>query len=82
MITDEHKADKLSAEDILVFSSNVGTAIIAQKLDAVEYYQGLKDFGFSVRSGIDLPFEHPGIIPALNRFNSPIYKATVGYGYG
>lgn len=82
VITDEHKADKLSAEDIIVHSSNVGTAIIAQKLDAVEYYQGLKDFGFSVRSGIDLPFEHPGIIPALNRFNSPIYKATVGYGYG
>jgi cell division protein FtsI (penicillin-binding protein 3) len=82
VITDEHKADKLSAEDIIVHSSNVGTALIAQKLDAVEYYQGLKDFGFSVRSGIDLPFEHPGIIPALNRFNSPIYKATVGYGYG
>ena len=81
-ITDEHKADKYSAEDIIVHSSNVGTAIIAQRLDAVEFYQGLKDFGFSVRSGVDLPFENPGIIPALNRFNSPIYKATVGYGYG
>ena len=81
-ITDEHKEDKFSAEDIIVHSSNVGTAIIAQKLDAMEFYQGLKDFGFSVRSGVDLPFENPGIIPALNRFNSPIYKATVGYGYG
>jgi len=82
VIRDEHKADKLSAEDILVYSSNVGIAQIAQKLDAVEFYQGLKDFGFSVRSGIDLPFENPGIIPQVNRFNSPIYKATVGYGYG
>ena len=82
VITDEHKDDKYSAEDIIVHSSNVGTAIIAQRLDAVEFYQGLKDFGFSVRSGVDLPFENPGIIPALNRFNSPIYKATVGYGYG
>lgn len=81
-ITDEHKDDKYSAEDIIVHSSNVGTAIIAQRLDAMEFYQGLKDFGFSVRSGVDLPFENPGIIPALNRFNSPIYKATVGYGYG
>jgi len=82
VITDTHKDDKLSIEDIITYSSNVGTAQIAQKLDAVEFYQGLKDFGFSVRSGIDLPFENVGVIPALNRFNSPIYKATVGYGYG
>ncbi|MCR1809529.1 MAG: penicillin-binding protein 2 [Epsilonproteobacteria bacterium] len=82
VIKDTHKADKLTAEDIIVYSSNVGTAQIAQKLDAMEFYQGLKDFGFSVRSGVDLPFENPGIIPTINRFNSPIYKATVGYGYG
>lgn len=82
IIKDEHPADKLSAEDIIVHSSNVGTAQIAQRLDAVEFYQGLKDFGFSLRSGVDLPFENPGLIPQLNRFNSSIYKATVGYGYG
>jgi len=82
VIKDDHKADKFSVEDIIVFSSNIGIAQIAQKLDAVEFYQGLKDFGISVRSGVDLPFENPGIIPAMNRFNSPIYKATVGYGYG
>jgi len=82
IIKDDHKADKYTVEDIIVYSSNIGTAQIAQKLDAIEFYQGLKDFGFSVRTGVDLPFEHPGIIPALNRFNSPIYKATVGYGYG
>lgn len=82
VIKDTHKADKLSAEDVIVYSSNVGIAQIAQKLDAVEFYQGLKDFGFSVPSGVDLPFENPGVIPALNKFNSPIYKATVGYGYG
>ena len=82
VIKDDHKADKYTVEDIIAYSSNIGTAQIAQKLDAIEFYQGLKDFGFSVRTGVDLPFEHPGIIPALNRFNSPIYKATVGYGYG
>ena len=82
VIKDTHKDEKLTVEDVIVHSSNVGTAQIAQKLDAMEFYQGLKDFGFSLRSGVDLPFENPGIIPALNRFNSPIYKATVGYGYG
>ncbi len=82
IIKDTHKEDKLSIEDVIVYSSNIGTAQIAQRLDASEFHQGLKDFGFSVRTGTDLPFEHPGIIPALSRFNSPIYKATVGYGYG
>ena len=82
IIKDTHKDDRLSVEDVIVHSSNVGTAQIAQKLDAVEFHQGLKDFGFSLRTGVDLPFEHPGLIPAQNRFNSPIYKATVGYGYG
>ena len=82
IIKDTHKDDRLSVEDVIVHSSNVGTAQIAQKLDAVEFHQGLKDFGFSLRTGVDLPFEYPGIIPAQNRFNSPIYKATVGYGYG
>ncbi len=82
VIKDTHKADKLTAEDVIVESSNIGTALLAQKFDAVEFYQGLKDFGFSLRSGVDLPFENPGIIPAMNRFNSPIYKATVAYGYG
>ena len=82
VIKDTHKDEKLTVEDVIVHSSNVGTAQIAQKLDAMEFYQGLKDFGFSLRSGVDLPFENTGIIPALNRFNSPIYKATVGYGYG
>lgn len=82
IIKDTHKADTLTAEGVIVESSNVGTAILAQKLDAVEFYQGLKDFGFSLRSGVDLPFENPGVIPAMNRFNAAIYKATVAYGYG
>ncbi|MDD3325050.1 MAG: penicillin-binding protein 2 [Sulfurospirillaceae bacterium] len=81
-ITDTHHDDWLTAEDVIVYSSNVGTAQIAQKLDPVEFYQGLKDFGFSLPSGIDLPYENSGYIPPLHKFNSQIYKATVGYGYG
>jgi len=82
IIKDTHKVDKLTIEDVITYSSNIGTAQVAQRLDPMEFYQGLKDFGFSTRSGVDLPFENPGIIPPINRFNSPIYKATVGYGYG
>lgn len=82
LIRDTHKSEWLSAEDVIVQSSNVGAVQLAQKLDAVSYYQGLKDFGFTQKSGLDLPYEKVGSIPSLQRFESKIYKATVGYGYG
>lgn len=82
VITDEHKYDWLSAENVIVHSSNIGIAQLAQKLDAVDYYQGLIDFGFTQRSGIDLPYEKPGTMPSISQLRSEIYKATTSYGYG
>ena len=82
IITDEHKFDWLSAENVIVHSSNVGIAQLIQKLDAVAYYQGLLDFGFTRSSGIDLPYEQKGSIPSLRQLESEIYKATTSYGYG
>lgn len=82
VITDEHKFDWLSAENVIVHSSNIGIAQLAQKLDAVDYYQGLKDFGMTRRSGIDLPYERAGSMPSISELRSKIYKATTSYGYG
>ena len=72
VIKDTHRVDKLTIEDDITYSSNIGTAQVAQRLDPMEFYQGLKDFGFSTRSGVDLPFENPGIIPPVNRFSSSL----------
>jgi len=82
IIRDTHEFEWLSAEDVIVHSSNVGIAQIAQNLEAVEFYQGLKDFGFTKKTEIDLPYESVGYIPPLHKFRSQTYKATVGYGYG
>lgn len=82
IITDTHKAESLSAEDIMVFSSNIGMAKLAQRLTPSDYYHGLKLFGFSEPTGIDLSYEKVGTIPSVNRFNDEVYKATVSYGYG
>ncbi|MDF1880295.1 penicillin-binding protein 2 [Sulfurimonas sp. MAG313] len=81
-ITDEHKFQWLSAENVIVHSSNIGIAQLAQRLPALEYYQGLIDFGFAQKSGIQLPYEKRGSVPAINRLKSEIYKATASYGYG
>lgn len=82
VIRDEHAYDWLSAENVIVHSSNIGIAQLAQKLDALHYYEGLKRFGFSKKSGIDLPYERRGSIPAISKLRAQIYKATCAYGYG
>ena len=82
VITDEHKEAWMSAENVIVYSSNIGIAQLAQRLDGVDFTEGLKDFGFTQKTGIDLPYEHTGIMPHVTQMESEIYKATVGYGYG
>jgi cell division protein FtsI (penicillin-binding protein 3) len=82
VITDEHKFDWLSAENVIVHSSNIGIAQLAQKLSGVEFYEGLKSFGFSKKSTPDLIYEKKGSIPSTTRLNNEIYKATCSYGYG
>jgi len=81
-ITDEHKFDWLSAENVIVYSSNIGIAQLAQKLSGVEFNQGLIDFGFSKKSTPDMIYEKVGSVPSARRLNNEIYKATCSYGYG
>jgi cell division protein FtsI (penicillin-binding protein 3) len=82
VITDEHRFDWLSAENVIVHSSNIGIAQLAQKLTGYEFHQGLLDFGFSQKSTPDLVNERLGSIPSAKRLDNEIYKATCAYGYG
>jgi cell division protein FtsI (penicillin-binding protein 3) len=82
IITDEHKKEWMSAENVIVYSSNIGIAQLAQRLDSIDFVEGIKDFGFTRKTGIDLPYEHTGVMPHVAQMESEIYKATVGYGYG
>lgn len=82
MITDEHAYDYLSAENVIVHSSNVGMAKLAQELDEIDFYQGLIEFGFSRKSGIDISDELGGSIPNIHQLRHSTYKATASYGYG
>ena len=82
VITDEHKFDWLSAENVIVYSSNIGIAQLAQKLSGYQFHEGLKSFGFTQRSTPDLIYERKGKIPSIKRLNNKIYKATASYGYG
>ncbi|MDA3909398.1 MAG: penicillin-binding protein 2 [Sulfurimonas sp.] len=82
VITDEHNFDWLSAENVIVHSSNIGMAQLVQKLSGVELNQGYKSFGFTKKSTNDLIYEKVGSVPSIKRLDNEIYKATASYGYG
>ncbi len=81
-ITDEHKFNMLSAEDVIVHSSNIGMAQLSQKLSGIDFHEGLLKFGFSQKSTNDFIYERSGSIPDSRQLDNEIYKATCSYGYG
>ena len=72
----------ISAENVIVYSSNIGMSQLAQRLSALTFYNGLRKFGLTFKTGIDLPYEYSGSIPSVRQLQSKIYKATTSYGYG
>ncbi|WP_104697482.1 MULTISPECIES: peptidoglycan D,D-transpeptidase FtsI family protein [unclassified Helicobacter] len=69
-------------QDVLIRSSNVGMVKLTKKLSGQEFYDGLKSFGISETTGIDLPYEKSGVIPSPKKLSGEIYKASASYGYG
>ncbi|WP_044417344.1 peptidoglycan D,D-transpeptidase FtsI family protein [Halarcobacter anaerophilus] len=91
IIKDDHRFKKhyLTLDDIVIFSSNIGTLQFAQRLSGPEFFEGMKRFGFTRKTGIDLPYEKKGSMPKVWQFSANdkkeednVYKATVSYGQG
>ncbi len=64
-IKDAHPFDDLSFKDVIVHSSNVGTAKIAERLGARRLYQQLISLGFGNRTGTDFYGESAGLFRKL-----------------
>ncbi len=60
-----HAQGTISVSEILAYSSNVGTSKIALMLGDDSLKAGLAAFGFSEKSGVDLPGEAKGITVKL-----------------
>lgn len=67
--------------EIMQNSCNVGFIEIAQKLGAEKIYDYIEDFGFTERTGIDLPSEAKGIMFNKNAIG-PVELATTSFGQG
>lgn len=79
-IYDEHPAERLTFEEIIIQSSNIGAARIGLRMGKKRYYQGIKNFGFGDRTGIELPGEEKGILRPLSAW-SGVSVAFLAHGY-
>ncbi|MCH2202073.1 MAG: penicillin-binding protein 2, partial [Fuerstiella sp.] len=55
ILHDHHSYTMLSVEDVLVKSSNIGMARVAERIGLQELYECTVGFGFGRRTGIELP---------------------------
>ena len=71
----------LSVKDILKYSSNIGSAKIAQKLGREKYHRYIENFGFGAKTGIELPGESSGILRSAQNWTK-VDTASIAFGQG
>lgn len=81
VVTDSHHMASGNLEAIIKYSSNVGMARIALKMDPNDIVGTFNDFGLGVSPDLGLVGEVTGYVPHRSRW-SEIEKATIGFGYG
>jgi cell division protein FtsI (penicillin-binding protein 3) len=67
---DTHPNGKLSFEQVLVQSSNIGMGHIGTRLGNQALYEYVRAYGFGSATGIDLPGESVGIVAPLRKWSS------------
>lgn len=76
----DHKYGNISITEILAYSSNIGTGKMALHMGADKVREGLIEFGFGQRTGVDLPGEVKGIMHELP-WNQHL-TANISFGQG
>lgn len=69
LLHDHHSYGRLSIEDILVKSSNIGMAKIGERLGNEGLYRSVTRFGFGQRTGIRLHEELRGMVRPLKQWD-------------
>lgn len=76
---DGHRYQFLSFEDVIVNSSNVGTARVGLALGQQRFYDWIRRFGFGERTGITLPGEGSGMLRRTDKWTS-VSGASISIG--
>lgn len=77
----DHGIIHLTAAGVIAKSSNLGTVLASQQLSDKQMYDYLRKFGFGSPTGIRLPGESGGILPAPDTW-SRAKHATIAFGQG
>jgi cell division protein FtsI (penicillin-binding protein 3) len=83
VIHDAHPrgTERMTVDQILSQSSNVGTITLAEKLGVSKLSEWISRFGFGHPSGVDYPGETRGIVPPLDKWSgSTIGTLPIGHG--
>jgi cell division protein FtsI (penicillin-binding protein 3) len=79
LIHDHKPFGVLTVTYVLANSSDVGTIKIAERMGPARFYETIRDFGFGVLTGIELPGEQRGLLrPPANWGPSSIGSVAMG----
>jgi len=70
ILRDSHPHGSLTVEQVMAMSSNIGMAILGQRMTNPRIYHILHEFGFGEKTGIDLAGEDRGLMLPLRRWTS------------
>ena len=77
----QHATEEMTLGDIIVESSNIGAAKVAQELGKPTMSSYMARFGFGRTTGTGFPGETPGVVPPVGEW-SDASLATIAYGQG
>lgn len=80
IVKDDHPVGRTTFQGALEQSSNVVFATLSRRLDDRVFYKYVRDFGFGIPSGIDLPGEVRGRLKRPNEFDAST-KMYMSFGY-
>jgi cell division protein FtsI (penicillin-binding protein 3) len=78
---ESHGTEHLTLTGILAKSSNIGAIKVAQRLGPQRLYHYLRAYGYGTTTGVGLPGESAGILPAIADW-SGTSLATLAFGQG
>ncbi|MFI5588619.1 peptidoglycan D,D-transpeptidase FtsI family protein [Amycolatopsis sp. NPDC051758] len=76
-----HGTQNFTTTGIFAKSSNIGTLLLAQKIGEERYADLLKKFGLGQRTGVGLPGESAGVVPARSQWSATTFgNLPIGQG--
>ena len=79
-ITDVHKAPSMTVTDVIRHSSNVGIALLSERVKDGELFTLYRDLGFGTPTGVSFPRESGGALSEPKKWSNPTHHSlAIGY---